>query len=209
MERYLVFCAHADDEIVGMGGSLVKYINEGKEVITVIFSFGEKSQPHLKEEHIVRMRVMESKHVDYLIGKKSVFLGLDEGKILEQSEKLDVKDKIKKVILKYKPKKIFTLSATDPHKDHRDINTIITAVVNDMKYKCDVYTFEVWNVLNENNPAVYVDVSETFKRKLELLKKYKSQKVFIYFLWLPIYFRAKKYGRKIGCKYAEKFYKVK
>ncbi|MFH1211287.1 MAG: PIG-L family deacetylase [archaeon] len=209
MERYLVFCAHADDEIVGMGGSLLKYAKEGKEIITVIFSFGEKSQPYLREEHVAKARVLESQKVDYLIGKESFFLGLDEGKILEQADELDVKEKIKKIIRKYRPKKIFTLSATDPHKDHRDVNSIITSVFDEMKYKGELNTFEVWNVVDENNPAFYVDVSSTFKKKLSLLKRYKSQKVFIYFLWLPIYFRGRRYGNKVGCKYAEKFYKIR
>jgi len=209
MDRYMVFCAHADDEIVGMGGSLLNYAKEGKGIVTVIFSFGEKSQPQLKEQHIARLRVLESKRVDYLIGKESIFLGLDEGKILEQSEKFGVKEKIKKLVLKYKPKKVFTLSSTDAHKDHRDVNKIVVSVLDDLKYKCELYTFEVWNVVNENKPTVFVDVSSTFKKKLSLLKKYKSQKAFIYFLWLPVYFRARRYGSKIGCKYAERFYKVR
>ena len=209
MERYLVFCAHPDDEIVGMCGSLSKYAKEGAEIVTVIFSFGEKSQPLIKEEHIAKARVLESHKVDYLIGKESIFLGLDEGKILEQADELDVRGKVRRIIRKYRPKKIFTLSSTDPHKDHRDVNSIITSVFDEMKYKGELYTFEVWNVINENNPAVYVDVSSTFKNKLSLLKRYKSQKVFIYFLWLPIYFRGRRYGSKIGCDYAEKFYKIR
>lgn len=209
MERYLVFCAHADDEIVGMGGSLTKYAREGKDIITVIFSFGERSQPHLKEEHVAKARVLESKKVDYLIGKESIFLGLDEGKIIEQSEKYGVKEKIKKLIKKYKPKKVFTLSRTDPHKDHRDVNSIVVSALDELGYKGEFYTFEVWNVVNESYPTIFVDVSSTFKRKLSLLRKYKSQKLSIYLLWLPILLRARRYGDKIGCRYAEKFYKVR
>ncbi len=208
MERYLVFCAHADDEIVGMGGALTKYAKEGKDIITVIFSFGEKSQPHLKEEHIAKTRVLESKKVDYLIGKESIFLGLDEGKIKEQAERFGVKEKIKNFVKKYKPTKIFTLSSSDAHKDHREVNDIVVSALHDIKYKGELYSFEVWNVVDENRPAIFVDVSSTFKKKLSLLKKYKSQRLFVYLLWLPIYFRARKYGNKIGCLYAEKFYKL-
>jgi LmbE family N-acetylglucosaminyl deacetylase len=208
MERYLVFCAHADDEIVGMGGSLSKYANEGVDIVTVIFSFGEKSQPHLREEHIAKRRVLESKRVDYLIGKESIFLGLDEGKIEEQAERFGVREKLKRILRKYRPKKVFTLSSTDAHKDHRDVNSIVVSVLKEIKYKGELYTFEVWNVVDENKPAVYVDVSSTFKKKLNLLKKYKSQKLFVYLLWLPILYKARRYGRKIGCLYAEKFYKL-
>ncbi len=209
MERYLVFCAHADDEIVGMGGSLMNYVKEGKDIVTVIFSFGERSQPHMKEEHIAKTRVLESKKVDYIIGKKSIFLGLDEGKIVEQAEKFGVHEKIKELIRRYRPVRVFAPSAIDPHPDHRAVNSIVGSVLDESKYKGEFYTFEVWNVINETNPAIFVDVSSTFKKKLRLLKRYKSQKLSIYLLWLPIYFRARRYGKKIGCKYAEKFYKVR
>lgn len=209
MERYLVFCAHPDDEIVGMGGTLSKYADEGKDIVTVIFSFGEKSQPHLKEEHIARARVLESKKVDYLIGKESIFLGLDEGRILEQYGQYNMKDKLVKLIRHYKPKKVFTLTASDPHKDHRDVNSIVTSLMDELKYPCELYGFEVWNVVNENHPAVYVDITSTFSRKLSLLRKYKSQRVFIYLLWIPIYLRARRYGSKVGRRYAEKFYKIR
>ncbi len=209
MERYLVFCAHADDEIVGMGGALSRYAKEGKDIVTVIFSFGERSQPHLKERHIVKKRVLESQKVDYLVGKKSLFLGLSEGRILEQAEKFDVKGKIKRLIRKYRPEKIFTLSSMDPHKDHREVNSVVVSAFDELKYKGELYTFEVWNVIDESRPAIFVDVSSTFKKKLKLLKRYKSQKLSIYLLWLPIYLRARRYGRKIGCAYAEKLYKIR
>ena len=66
----------------------------------------------------------------------------------------------------------------------------------------------MWNILNENKPAIYVDISDTFELKKRLMKKFKSQKVFIYPLWIPVWYRARSYGKKCDCKYAEKFYKI-
>jgi len=37
---------------------------------------------------------------------------------------------------------------------------------------------------------------------------FRSQWVYMYLLLIPAYFRARKYGRRIGVKYAEKFYRV-
>lgn len=40
VERILVIVAHSDDQMLGPGGTLVKYAKEGKEIHTVIFSYG-------------------------------------------------------------------------------------------------------------------------------------------------------------------------
>ena len=39
----LVFVAHPDDLEIGMGGTSLKYSQQGKKIIQVIFSYGELS----------------------------------------------------------------------------------------------------------------------------------------------------------------------
>ena len=51
----LVICAHDDDETVGAMGSILKYIDEGNNLIKIVFSTGEMSHPHLKKEVIPKM----------------------------------------------------------------------------------------------------------------------------------------------------------
>ncbi|MBU4502909.1 MAG: PIG-L family deacetylase [Nanoarchaeota archaeon] len=209
MSTILCIVAHPDDEIVGMGGTILKYLDESKKVITIIFSYGEKSHPHLKEKIIKKTREGETKKLDELLKRKSIFLGLTEGKITQEAEEKKVRGKLAKLIQKYKPAKIFTHNANDPHPDHRAVHQVVKDVVENIKYKRSFLTFEVWNITNENAPVVYVDISDYFKKKLELMKIYESQKHFIYILLLPIILRAWNYGRKNNCKYAERFYKLK
>lgn len=204
----LIFASHSDDEIVGMGSSLIKYAREGNKILTIIFSYGEKSHPHLKEKVIAKEREKETKKIDKILKRKSIFLGLNENRILDEVDS-KVKNKIKNIIKKEKPKKIFLTSATDPHPDHRAVNKVIIPILDEIKYKGDVYTYEVWNFIEENNPKVYIDVSNEFKEKLNLLKQFKSQRASIYPLWLPIYVRAWLYGRRNNYRFAEKFYKIR
>lgn len=209
-EKILVICAHSDDEIVGMGGTLLKYKKQGKDILAIILSYGEKSRPHIKEEIVAKERVKETRKIDKLLNRRTVFLGLTEMKIKEDAERLNIKKRLKIVIKKYNPDKIFTLSERDPHPDHGATGELVLEVLNKMKYGGDVYTFGVWSLVEENKPCMYVDISSEFKRKLELLKLFESQKfVMLYPLWLFIYIRARLYGRKSKCKYAEKFYKIK
>ena len=82
-------------------------------------------------------------------------------------------------------------------------------VINDLNYNGDVYSYEVWNILKENKPALYIDITPYFKAKLAMMKSFKSQWHFMYPLIIAVYFRGRLYGFKNNCKYAEKFYKIK
>lgn len=209
MANILCIVAHPDDEIVGMGGTILKYLDEGKKVITIIFSYGQKSHPHIKEKIITKTRVIETKRLDAELDRQSIFLGLTEGNIKEEAEKFEVTKKIAKLVRRYKPKKIFTHASKDPHRDHRAVNQIVEEAIEKINYKGDLLTFEVWNVTDENLPTTYVDITPYFKQKLKLMKTYESQKHFMYLLLIPIMIRARKYGKKNKCKYAERFYKLR
>src|SRR3989344_6347442 len=204
----MAFVAHSDDDLIGIGGTLAKYRKEGKNIVVVIFSYGEKSHPHLKEEVVSAARQKETEEIDKIFQRESIFLGLEEGKIRQEAKEKNIKEQIKVLVRRYNPEKIFTHSASDPHPDHKAINSVVLKILRAIKYKGGIYTFEVWNILKEDKPAIYIDISETFHLKKMALKKFKSQRLFIYPLWIPMLLRARSYGKKCGCKYAEKFYKI-
>lgn len=203
----MLFCAHSDDAEIGCGGTILKFKKDKKKITHVLFSYGEKSHPHIKEKVIAKKREKETYNIDNILKRKTIFLGLKEGEFKNNIE--ETKKRIIEIIKKNKPEKIYTLSSLDPHPDHRAVNNIVMETLNEMNYKGDVYSFEVWNIINENKPVSYVDITDTFKEKLNLLKHFKSQWMSIYLQLLPVIIRAKLYGYKNKCKYAEKFYKLK
>lgn len=211
-ETILVCCAHADDETIGMGGTIAKYSKEGIDVITVIFSFGENSSPWLKADNLILDRKKEAKAIGEFLGsKETIFMGLRDTHLNEEIKDPKIKEVLKKVFMRFKPSRIFTHASSDPHKDHRSVNELVAKTIAeyDKENKIGLYTFEVWNVVNDSHPVIYVDVSNAFSKKIEAMRKFKSQKVFIYTLLIPVYFRAFLAGRSNHCKYAEKFYKVR
>ena len=206
----IVFEAHSDDLAVGCIGTLLKLKKEDYEIIDVIFSAGQKSHPHYKEDVIINKRIQESENVGRRFGiNQNIFFGLDDNKLKEEIVSKNIKERIRRILKKHHTKKIFINSSIDPHPDHRAVNEAVLDVINDLNYKADIYEYEVWNILKDNKPVIYVDISPYFKAKIAMMKSYRSQWAFMYPLIIAVYFRARFYGFKNDCKYAEKFYKIK
>jgi LmbE family N-acetylglucosaminyl deacetylase len=204
--------AHSDDTILGGGGAMAKYAKEGKNVITIIFSFGEQSHPWLKRKHTVEMRVEEAKEAIRLLGFNNMhFLGLKEGKFAEEIKEKNIIDVLDKLVRLHKPIKIFTHSIDDPHPDHRAVYKATLELLEQTKHKCDVYSYNVWNPVNflkRGEPKLVVDVSDTFWLKIDALKKFQSQKVALIQLIPVTVLRAVRNGWFNGYKFAEAFRKV-
>ena len=162
----MIICAHSDDQIFGPGGTIAKYAKEGKEIFTIIFSYGHFSSPLIKKEIIASARVKEAKDVDkYIGGSGVIFLGLDENKFAEQFKSKKMYAKLKKLILEHKPTRIFTHSHDDPLPDHRVLNKLLLDTLDKMKYKSEVYMFDIWNLIVLNL---------CFLHNLQLLQAYRQ-----------------------------------
>ncbi len=215
-ETVMVICGHNDDQIIGVGGTIAKYAQEGIKVYTVIASYGELSHPHLKPEIITKKRVKESRESDKVLGGAGVFyLGMREKEFLDKAKDEDEREKIKHVlkelIEKYKPSKIFTHSGDDPHIIHRKLHGIVMEIVDETIEKEEVYSFDVWNPIKVKErvaPKMVVDISKTFSKKIEALKLHESQKMTMMSLLWHIYLKAIMNGWSNSCRYAEVFYRL-
>lgn len=208
-ETIMILCAHSDDEAAGMGGTIYKYLAEGKKLIKIVFSFGQQSHPHILDDVTTKTRVKETKRISNTLGIETYFFGLSDARLLKDIKEKKIKEKLKNLIKKFKPKKIFVTSDQDIHPDHRAVSLVTQKAVKELHNGIELYSFEVWNLIKENKPATYIDITPYYKKKVRLMKEFRSQKHFMYPLLLPIYFRSRRYGMKIKTKYAEKFYKIK
>lgn len=209
-ENILVICAHSDDEFVALGGTLFKYAKENHNILTIIFSHGEKSLPHLQEEIVKQERIKETEQATKLLKRETIFLGIPENQFLQN--KNHIKKQLKQIIKDFKPTKIFTHSKIDIHKDHRNVSEIVLS----LKPKTDIYTFDVWNpiqILNifkiEETLKLYIDITSTHDLKIKALNVFESQKPYITTLLPFLHIQERINGMKNNCKYAEVFEKVR
>jgi len=212
-ENILFFCAHNDDQIIGAGGTIAKYVKEGKSVTVIVFSYGEGSNPLIRREITVKTRVRESHQASRILGyEHDIYLGLREGHFIEDFRRKRLEQKIVKMIRSLNPKKIFTHSVDDPHPDHKAANAIVNNTVDRIKWHGEMYCFDVWNPFNVSEsrfPRLIVDTSQTFNIKIRAMEAHKSQKLTKYTLSWNLYLKAFYNGLKNGVRYAEVFYKVR
>jgi len=218
-ETILVVVAHSDDQILGPGGTLAKYIEEGKRVKTIIFSYGEMSHPYFKPEVIAKMRVKEAEDADKILGGDGVeFYGLPEGKFRTEFKKKNYSSKLKKAILDYKPIKIFTHANSESHPDHRAVHDLLLESYDDLHSKklftTDVYVFALYGIklTISKSPRLIIDISKYFSKKTNALRAFKSQHTIpLWWLWLKwaVYYKAFVSGLKLRVRFAEEFYKIR
>lgn len=208
----MVICAHNDDHILGVGGTIAKYAKEGSYVVVVVLSYGESSHAWLKEKEVIKTRVKESKSADKTLNiSRTYYYGLKEGHFYEEFESRNLKRNLKRKISVLKPSKIFTHSPDDPHPDHRATYYKVMETLEKAR-TCDVYSFDVWNPLKlkkRNSPMMFVDVTNTFKQKTKAFTLHKSQWHARMLMMPVIYTRAILNGLEHGVRYAEVFYKLK
>ena len=206
----LVFAAHADDEIIGLGGTIAKLAKKEK-VIVVIFSYGSDFwarvtswPPWLSEQEITKIRIAESKRAGNLLGvSETIFLGITPRKSISEEQK----NKIMKIIKRYKPKRIFYHSIKDGHPDHLLVTKIMNEVVSKLKKRPEILKFQIslFDFSNKDPSWIY-DVSEEYKTKIKALKEFKSQILWTKPLTFLVRLKGIVFGKRSNCRFAEYFY---
>jgi LmbE family N-acetylglucosaminyl deacetylase len=214
----LVLGAHSDDPTFGAGGTIAKYAQEGKKVKSIIFSYGELSPPHLKPEIVRKTRVKEADRADKILGGSGVtFFDLKEGRFPQGIKDQRIKAKLKKILQKEKPEKIFTHGANDAHPDHIAIHYLIKEMMKKKEITCEVYCFDIWNVVRIRKrvvPRLVVNITSTFAKKIRAVNVHESQtslpaaQFLIFPITWMIYFKAIVNGWNNNYKYAEVFDKI-
>lgn len=212
-DTILIFSAHSDDFVLGAGGTIARYVKEGKKARVIVFSYGEKSHPWLKKHITKKMRAEEAFQASKVLRCKMSFLDLHEFNFYNEFALGPARRELEWIIAKEKPSTIFTHSQEDPHPDHQAVNKITLELYNSIpeRSKPDVYMYSVWNPVSFRTkyPALYVDVTKTFTMKLKALQKFHSQRLHIAYPFLLLLFRTVKDGFHIGKRFGEHFFKIR
>lgn len=216
MAAIAVFSPHNDDHALGMGGTIAKLNKEGHTVHTFIGSFGELSHPHYKPEVIRKERVKEAQRADKVYGGAGnvQFLGLRELKFTEDFTRKELGEKLAKRLKRLRVKRVYLTAPNDSHPDHKAFTALILGMLKEHGLAPSVYAFYIYPVLHlVSAPRVFIDVSDTYGKKLEALKLFTSQFAFTHAITNNIMYvfmlaRNAFNGFLRGMRHAEVFYKL-
>lgn len=173
MKRILVIAAHPDDEMLGCGGTIKKFINSGCEVITVIVAKGRPD----KQRRINRF----CKRANAQLGVANVvFLDYPNLK-LETYPLHEIVEKLAVLVDTYEPEVVLTHYQGDINRDHQVTFEAVLTATRPLPGKklVELLCFETvgsteWGATKYDafRPNFFVDISDTIDDKIDALRHY-------------------------------------
>ena len=215
MKKVLVAVAHADDEILGAGGTIAR-LSEDHEVYVLIVTDSCSSQYRGQDvEKIIEEKKKCAVKANGLVGVKKVIYSDLPDMALRETPHTKINAVIEKAIDEIKPQIILTHHFGDVNLDHREVYKSVMVAARPTQYTSveKIYTFEVLSATEWQSsdtryafvPNTYIDISDSIEKKIDALKEY-SQEIREY----PhprsaeaIRNLAKFRGQSVGTKYAE------
>lgn len=200
-ETVAVLSPHTDDGELGAGGTIARFIEEGKKVYYVAFSSCEVSVPSNFPKDILKKECMNSTGVFGIPSGNLILLDYEVRTFpLHRQEILEDMIRINKNI---KPDLVLLPSSNDTHQDH---HTIYEEGLRAFKKTSSIWGYEhPWNNLTFTTDIFIKLSSEHLKKKIEALSQYKSQDFRNYFDEKYINSLAYTRGTQVDYSFAETF----
>jgi len=221
----MAFSPHPIDTEWGIGGTVARMAKEGKEVVYVVATNGDKGHmdPDMLPDKLAEIREREQLAAAEILGVKEVIFLRHPDLGLEYT--LDFRKEVLRLILGYRPHIVATC---DPYQhmkyfnnsDHRVLGRLVLDTVWPTAIAPNTYRdlleegykpHKVQEILlwQTPEPNFYYDISDTFDIKMAAFKCHPSQ------IGDPVEAEfadrikesAENAAKNIGCKYAEAFYR--
>jgi len=181
--KFLAIQPHPDDIEIFAGGFIASMRDKKKEVIYVTVTDGRLGtlDPGLTPEELATIRKKETKEAASVLGvKKHIFLGYTDGDYLSHEE---LRQDFIKLIRKEKPDGILLPDPWLPYEAHLQHTQIglagaegaIFSIMPHFKPKGNPHQVNFIAFYCTNTPNTFIDITLYFEKKLEAIKKHKSQ----------------------------------
>jgi len=210
MKKVLFVSVHGDDETLGCGGTILKHKESGDAIFWLIVTGPEKDG---RKE--IRRKEIEKISIEYGF-TKTYNLNISSTK-LDLTPTAELIEKISDIVNSVKPGILYLPNRTDVHSDHQITFKAVYSCTKSFRYPF-IRRILMYETLSETEfapplpenafmPNVFIDITEFFEKKLEILQLYEGE------VMEPPYPRsletlealAKLRGSRIGVKYAESF----
>lgn len=159
----LVFAPHPDDETFGMGGTILKLTDNKQIVDVIIMTDGSLGGDKDKRKN-------EAIRATKLLGVNECYFLNAPDRNLEVNTKYI--HKTIELIKKYNPKNIFFTSPLEYHPDHRATAWLVWNAMQTINFTGNCFSYEVGNQSQAN---LLIDISKQMNKKINIMQEYRSQ----------------------------------
>jgi len=173
--KVLVFAAHPDDEVLGVGGTIAKHVDAG-DVVTICILCEGREFNTLKDNALSASSILGI--------KDEYFVKLPD----QQLDRLPLVDVIKateKYVSDIKPDIVYTHHRGDINRDHQivfEASMVATRTIS-KHVVSRILCYEVPSSTEQGChsvgsaflPNVFVDITPTLERKIQAMRQYKGE----------------------------------
>ena len=218
-QTYMLVVAHPDDAEFSSAGTIAKLTNEGRRVVVIQVTSGDKGSPDpaAAPETVAATREAEQLEAGRRLGvEETVFLRCTDGEVMPD---LGLREKVVRMIRTFRPDVIITHDPFRPyalHPDHRAVGLATTDAVyptardplyfpHHLREGLEPHkTAEIW-YFGADQPDKIIDITETFDRKIDALQAHVSQVGDSEGLWDRLRERAAEVAQGHGVELAEAY----
>jgi methionyl-tRNA formyltransferase/LmbE family N-acetylglucosaminyl deacetylase len=178
--RILAIAAHPDDEVLGVGGTLIRHFKTGDEVRVVIvcsaqsirYREGEHDQP------------ADSQRAAHYLGARTSGLGFPDQR-LDAGSNLELIQALEREVREFRPDTVYTHHWGDVNADHVRIAEAVDVATRPFAapwiqrlYAFDTPSSSEWTASERDRPFtpnVFSDISQELDRKLDAMRCYQSE----------------------------------
>ncbi len=170
-KKVLVLSPHTDDAELGAGGTIARFLDEGKEVHLIIFSKCEDSVPNGLPKDTLRKECLKSMNIMGILPERVNLLDYKVRTFPERRQK--ILEDLLQFNLRYKPDLVLAPSSQDMHQDHA---VIYWESLRAFKKEASIWGYEnPWNNLTFTTDIFVRLEAKHLERKIRALKEYQSQ----------------------------------
>lgn len=181
-KKAIIFCAHPDDDVIGMGGTIAKMEQAGFIVWSIYFSSGSAGSLKKSEEEMTNTREKEADEAGKVLGVEKLIFWRERDGFITKNEKL--LEKTTQVIRDFKPTIVFMPHKDDRHSDHRAVYAIVQEALMMAERKSFGKLGEphkvpyalAFGISELPEEAQYLeDITPFINKKTDAIKKHESQ----------------------------------
>lgn len=198
--KILVLSPHTDDGELGAGGTIHRFITEGKDVFYIAFSTAEESLPAGFPKDTLAKEVQKATSILGIKKENLIIFGHQVRKL--NYVRQDILEDLVRIKKDIKPNLVLMPSLHDVHQDHTTIAQEGLRAFKDTS----ILGYElIWNNLSFDTTCFVKLEEKNIEAKFNALQSYKSQAGRKYMSKEFIYAHALTRGVQASCNYAEAF----